>query len=60
MENFDERENDKHSDKFNIKFISEYCHGQAGLHDSLTDPVIYPFNLGLPQRAKKHLQNLPR
>jgi len=51
MEDFDERENDKHGDKVNIEFISEYCHGQASLHDSLTDPVIYPFNLGLSQRA---------
>ena len=55
MENFHKCENDKHGNKFDIKFVSEYGHSQASFHDSLTDPVIYSFDLRLSQGAQKDL-----
>lgn len=55
VKHLDKGEDDEHSNKFNVELVSEYSHGQAGLHNSLTDPVIYPFHLRFSQSPQEDL-----
>ena len=56
VQNLDKCQYDKHSHKLHVKLVSEDCHSQASLHNSLADPVVYPLHLGFPQGAEEDLQ----
>lgn len=58
MKHLDECQGHEHSYKFHIELVSKYSHGQASLHDCLTDPFVHSFYFGLSQRTKEHLHDI--